>query len=111
MSDEEIICAWMEPKPNILAGDCVGLPHQWWRRVGITSEVEPVRLTLDRLHEVEKRLTDAQWRHYCGLMFQHAKRPDANPIQDLTTATRKALLHATVAQKIKALAAVLRADT
>ena len=102
---------FMEPRPKCHIGmvwfedQCY--PTAWWRKIGGTNKTDPAILTLDRLHEVESRLTDEQWRHYCSLMFQHTKRPDANPIQDLLTGARKTLLHASAAQKIAALATVL----
>jgi hypothetical protein len=69
--------------------------------------------TLDRLHLVEERLTGSQWRHYCILMFQTCCKDarSTNLIQDELTMNRKPLLHASAAQKIAALAAVLRGET
>lgn len=80
-TDEEVICEWMEPP--------------------LSHERVPIRLTLDRLHAVEARLNDKQWQKYLGEFLDdewHGWRAHRN------------LLHATAAQKIAALAAVIRAE-
>ena len=96
LTDQEIICTWMEPKPE----PPMRLPteaesqSQWWKRVynSLDRGWEPYTLTLDALWEVEERLTALEWGEYL-LNLPYIKRE---------------VVHATPAQKIKALAAVLR---
>jgi len=93
MTDEEVICTWMEPKPDGRAkrGASKGL---WWIRVRGVRWFPSV-LTLDRLWEVEDRLI-------------HQGRADE---YRYSLVHRDAyFFHATAAQKIKALAAVLRPE-
>lgn len=109
MSDEEIICGFAEPVPGFRGIDYPYSVGGFWVRE-IDKPKEPAPLTLDRLHEVEERLTDQQWQYYCVLMFQSCCREarTTNPIEDELTKNRKALLHASAPQKIAALAKVLR---
>lgn len=91
-TDEEIICTWMEPKPE----PPLRLPTEaetnsrWWKRVynDILRGWEPHTLTLDALWEVEERL-----------LMEH---------RAITLREYRIGWHATPAQKVKALAAVLR---
>ena len=102
-TDEEVICEWMEPdyrKTYANAGD----PSKggWWKRGQICWF--RVDLTLDRLHEVEARLSDEQWQQYREeLCFAWQAM---EPHYDLA----KMYIHATAATKIAALAAVIRAE-
>lgn len=100
MTDEEIrcadmICEWMRQfRPDFRL---YGYPIQLREQLGI-------------LHEVEARLSEGQWRHYCVLMFQACcvEARTMNLIEDELTKNRKPLLHASAAQKIRALAEVIR---
>lgn len=98
MNDACLICEWMEPRPNLRAGECAGLPGQWWKRRGITNEVKPMPLTLDALWEVEERLTGAQVEAYLMALV--------GCTTDIAVIARA--VHATAEQKIKALADVIR---
>ena len=95
MTDAEVICNFMEPEG-------ANYRRKWWQailkdgRLRVDNPVEPVTLTLDRLHEVEARLTVKQRMDYaeefgcfCGFHVFNG-------------------LHATADQKIKALATILR---
>lgn len=117
MSDEEVICDFVEPLATI---DCAAGGKRsladWWRRETAWSDTlvwkpwVPARLTLDALWKVEDRLSEQQRRHYCVLIF-HAVCTEArtsNLIEDTMTKNRWPMIHASAAQKIKALAAVLR---
>lgn len=118
MTDAEVVASWMEAKPSreeTAVSDCGHSPERWWYwhddYVTGAEILAHCPLTLDQLHEVEKRLSDAQWQHYAVLMFHCCctEARTANPIEDLLTKNRRALLHATAEQKIRALAGVLRA--
>jgi hypothetical protein len=103
MSDEETICEFMESKPEMRQDDAVWWRWGWVPRIGSSLFQPPgycwlpVRLTLDALHKVEAKLTDEQWDRYSSEFDYPA-----------SARNRKSLLHATAAQKVKALAAVLR---
>lgn len=109
LTDHEIIATFMEPLPNTAPGFHTAwstLKPTWWEK-GPSSEGVmfwvPIPLTLDALHEVEARLTVEQWSRYepaLGSPYAHK----SNPITYW-----KALIHATAEEKIRALAAVLRA--
>lgn len=110
MSDEEVICAWMEPRPETPAvRDWLTRysDQLWWvltdKPDGSPAGWLPGKLTLDRLRLVEERLTEEQWARYGELHFLRAEalcggRDDF----------RKGMLHASAAEKIRALAAVIR---
>jgi len=89
MSDEAVICKFMEPK-------CYGYP--WWSCQG--SFIAPRALSLDALWEVEERLTRMQWNAYLKLLS------DGNILANFKE--YRMVAHATAAQKIAALATVLR---
>ena len=101
MSNEEtIICTFMDPAP------VRGQDNKWW---WLCDELGPgwggwkprETWTLDILREVEGRLTDEQWAEYRGwFMVEHQMDGAKSPFGTY-------LLHATVEQKIKALAAVI----
>jgi len=110
LSDAEVICTWMEPKPKFpdVFGDVRISAGGWWkwrspragaRWPGKTGPNESKVDSLDALHEVEARLTDEQWQKYAGLMMDPAGIKHTH-----------FLLHATAEQKISALAAVLRPE-
>lgn len=84
MTDAEVICTFMEPKPD---------PEEL--RLWL-----PGSLTLDALWEVEERLTAEQFAAYIERL------EDGWDINGL--ARDYGLVHARAEQKIKALAAVLR---
>ena len=108
MSDEEVICGFMEPKPEHNPSEYVlgEIYRTWWvRSIGNTwrpllddefcSQFEK----LGRLHEVEARLTEEQWCAYqCAAIS--AKWGDVFGL----------ICHASAGQKIRALASVLRGE-
>jgi hypothetical protein len=126
-SDEEVICNWMEPVAHqyelrqqyrdkchrtiAIGGSAAFIPRprrRWWE---ISQEVGgpfvPVALTLDRLHEVEERLTERQQDEYSkelSRLIYSIDGPSAFYRSELFM-----FFHATAAQKIKALAKVIRA--
>lgn len=114
MTDEEIICNWMEPKPvsnkicedawaSVMAATLGGslypaTPKGWWVWVCVYQhddkpELMPRPIGLDRLWEAEERLTPAQCSHYTRELGMLPW-----------------LWHATAEQKIKALAVVIRGE-
>jgi hypothetical protein len=106
MSDEETICSWMEPKPYDFTNDV-----NWWAcRVTCGIYIfTPRQLDLDALHEVEGKLNWRQWRDYemsLGEVIERSIDPTMRP----AGANVKDFIHATVQQKITALAAVLRPE-
>lgn len=103
-TDEEVICEWMEPKPEDL-NPHVGLlvsKGEWWYRYTLDKTWTACKPNLDRLHEVEARLTDEQWERYLDQLV------DDDAISGYQT--ERDICHATAAQKIAALAAVIRGD-
>src|SRR6185369_9847696 len=95
MSDEEVICTWMGWfTGDWTGGGGLGEPARW----------TPTLLDLDALHEVEARLAVEQWDEYAIAML------DKGIVRNAGVGNRFAyrMLHASAADKIKALAAVLR---
>jgi hypothetical protein len=97
MTDQELICAWMEPRPIPSKNGWRSSP--WWKRKlrGARDYAHPRELDLDALWEVEERLTNEQWEKY---LHEFARTQGYWPL--------RTLLHATPEQKIRALAQVLR---
>jgi hypothetical protein len=110
MTDQEVICTWMEPKPTAAASSTVSAGAWWNRYAGVqrsgpawvltpfSGPWEPCPLTLDALWEVEERLTPEQQGQYTTALLAII----AVPFRCGWT------WHATPEQKIKALASVLR---
>lgn len=97
MTDEEVICGWMEKRPSYESGGTGHSARHWWLSNPHHDNWWPTELTLDRLREVEERLTDSQWELYFL----------AWPGRFLGF---RGFVHASAEQKIKALAEVLRKD-
>ncbi len=109
MSDEEIICAWMEPRPGEPSYRSDRSPGGWWQKVinykpDIPYAFKPRELDLDALYEVQSRLTDEQWEEYDDEILPTLPR-DLFELE-----IRKAYIHASPKQKITALASVLRPE-
>lgn len=109
LTDAEIICMWMEPKPQgeaplslTFRGD-LDSPGRFWVAFEYSTTWQPRPLTLDALWEVEERLTDVElgWYGYFSKLYEvtHAESRLNSDIR---------ICHATPEQKIKALASVLR---
>jgi hypothetical protein len=96
LTDEEVICTRMDPGRE---------EGEWWVEknfapcFGNSHTICPQALTLDRLHEVEKQLTEEQWWAY-ELELSRVVRHMGS--------TALGFIHASAAQKIKAQAIVLR---
>ncbi len=108
MTDIEIICAWMEPRPYSRTRSRDS-EDGWWRLVGFdrkSAKWGPVQdwlITLTLLRKAEVRLSDGQCSIYDRELYHailHSKPKPRNLY----------VWHATVEQKIKALAEVLRAS-
>lgn len=104
MTDAEIICEFMEPKPASSERGKHVPADRWWDWDLRSPEWFPVELTLDKLHDVEAKLTDEQWRHYEKLLAHG--HWDNGPASLLFIV--KAHVHADAATKLRCLAAVLR---
>jgi hypothetical protein len=100
MTDEEIICTWMEPKPK----GGIGYENRWWTVPNNPGmRVSPVYLTLNILHKVEARLTDEQaWRYDEALAEGMKSQPERG--------SSIFVWHADAPTRIKALAQVLRPE-
>jgi hypothetical protein len=100
MTDEELICRFMEPVPGFRGID---YPHSvggWWIAENGKQSRPADSITLDALHEVEERLTEKQgWDYLAALQSETA---------DIPGWAFRHLWHATAKQKIAALAKVLR---
>ncbi len=112
MTDSEVICTWMDPKPPIgwLAAEFSLQRSRWWLASSDWDEWAPMPLTLDALWEVEERLTKDQWQSYCATF---AVENIGRDIADEQTYENQVIwdrihLHASPFVKIRALAAVLR---
>lgn len=104
MTAEEIICEFMEARPETRSG--VGDNTRWWRACYyLVSQDETVTsyraqpLDLDCLHEVEARLTGEQWTLYYDHLWA-TNYGQEHP-------TWRFLIHASAPQKIAALAKVI----
>lgn len=109
--DEEIICEWMERRPLDGMGQRVETANaRWWdysyqilpRSSGVGKEFHwqwhPCNLTLDRLWEVEERLTDEQRLAYL-LELSKGGAPELGYWR---------IMHASANDKIAALSTILR---
>jgi hypothetical protein len=111
VTDQEVICEWMEPKPTERPG-VHGANELWWRwgwrYVGpsLPQQQTPVeycwlprKLTLDALWEVEERLTKmgGWWDTYVWKLTDSIL--DDQP---------PSVIHASAGRKTAAIAAVLR---
>ena len=102
---KEIIATFMEPNPvsRTRSRDSEG---GWWRLIGAdraTAEWEVAFFdcwTLDRLREVEARLTDEQW-------WSYEKFVRDIPYDQFIDNSIRCALHASAEAKIVALAAVI----
>lgn len=105
MLDVETICAWMEEKPPMSPGRYREthdrMPTWWTDHQQIGGAWWPVDLTLDRLHEAEKRLTNDQWQMY---------RDEILRGEDMLGLWMVRLIHASPFVKVRALAAVIRSS-
>jgi len=121
-TDETTICEWMEPdapKDGTGGGRLQKLsPMGWWRYSMLSCLwKQPVLHTcpkiekLGRIYLVEERLTDDQWIQYsvcCWKWYTEAATANDYEISHINR-WRKVLMHLTADQKIKALAATIRA--
>ena len=103
LSDEEIICQFMEPMPQCgirqILQDRLVIPIWWGCAWDGWQSIVP---DLTELYEVESRLSDEQWGEY-GLKL-------AESLQSQGWQYVRNLIHASSAQKIRALAEVLRPE-
>jgi len=99
MTPEEIICEFMEPRPSFDVinswRECSSV--RWWRFYNGNTVWIPILLTLDRLRQVEERLTAEQWDKYEVAMIRIVRKGRSH--QDM--------LHASAEQKIAAMAKVI----
>ena len=100
MTDEAVICTWMEPEAAKAVVIDKAATWKWHRLDWSNNTIHTRPLTLDALWEVEERLTDDQWWEYEVTL--------SAPYGPTVLAQVKAHVHSTAAQKIVALAAVLR---
>ena len=117
-SNAELLCGFMEKRPEMGPLDFrpwrSNSPARWWVAANPTTEDNspnewrPVSLCLNRLREIEAKLTEEQWqRYYDGIWVEW---------QVVTQTTGRMrllgmfLLHASVEQKIAALAQGLRPE-
>lgn len=121
--DADVICRFMEPdapenggRPGIDALQKYS-PLGWWRYSLLACNWKqpifdrcPEVEKLGRLREVEAKLTNSQRQHYCVLIFHFCctEARTGNPIEDLLTKNRWAMIHADAPTKLRCLAAVLR---
>jgi len=117
VTDEEILCEFMESRPEppklgqYLPAKLSPVKFWYWK-VSLLDDgkiagawhpvlaVQPGIIYLGYLHLIEERLTDGQWQSYY-LWLRDGWEGKEHP---------RRLLHATAQQKIKALAQVLRPE-
>jgi len=109
LSDAEVICKFMEPRPLATIESLVNYPGTWWHvdmDAALAGEKrwKPRTLTLNECHEVEARLNDEQWTRYSRVVMDDARRAGL----DLKSSHAQIWLHATAEQKTRALSAALR---
>ena len=112
MSDAEVICGWMEPMPLESPGAYCERIHadggnhtwpDWWEESEeYGGEWQPTTIALNECHEVEAQLTEEQWNEYQSMLDAYCL---SWPFGKLNWWA----IHATAEQKVKALAAVIRA--
>lgn len=126
ITDAELICEWMESRPDYglmypdyersrITENRLRSEGGWWKGYFDwtppgTWNVVAVDLTLDRLHEVEARLSDEQKHRYVDLMCGGRSLGKMINLQQFDYADAFGFLSATAAQKIAALAQVIRAE-
>ncbi len=103
MTDAEVICGFMEPKPGVIEARVIS-KGGWWKSRWSSMQYriwpyDDKTDSLDAMHEVEAKLTDEQWIRY---------RREFRVISPPRESHEECLIHLTAEQKIKALAAVLR---
>lgn len=106
MTDAEVICGWMEPKPTTMP-ETLCTPLGWWECRVVSGKWTWVPTewasTLDALREVEERLTKEQWRAYWDRLV---------PFEAISGVGSDCyLIHLSAEQKIKALAQTIREAT
>lgn len=99
LSDAEIICTFMEPKPERSFDAVIHYNGDWW--AASDGEWVPRRLFLDACHEVEARLSDEQW-------WAYERGLRSVPFDGVVNTLNRASIHANAPAKIRALAATLR---
>ena len=111
MTDEEVICMWMEPNADSRSDN----DFEWWGQSWKKGErtLFPRKLDLDALHEVEGRLTDEQWKFYDQQLetgvWPAPQEVYWNSHQAMETLyLRRLMIHADAPTRIKALASMLR---
>ena len=97
MTPEEIICNWMF-QSNV----------GWWR-ISHSGEWRPVELTLDRIWQVEERLTEEQRWDYADILSQTVLLCH-RPSSIIGPESTFVIIHASAQQKIAALAAAVGKD-
>lgn len=120
MTDTEAICAWMEPKPEVvpeyaedmdICGSPCHSPLGFWicdGGYGVPYTWQPRPLTLDALRDVESRLSEDQWPAY-KLAVRNSLE---NSLGQWSMRRRmKDLIHLSAERKITCLAAVLRKES
>lgn len=115
LTDEEVICAFMEPKPPDGAYPRALSDAGWWK-VAWSNALQKSQwlpnndkaASLDALWEVEERLTEEQWGQYCIRAQVDLYDPAWG---NHPGGMDRPIIHATAEQKIRALAAVLRTAT
>jgi hypothetical protein len=108
LSDQEVICAWMERRPKDGDSPQTVSESGWWAAIWSVFNQRwqwhpDNRRTesLDALWEVEERLTGAQSWPYSDLLCRAVWEAAGSEVTF-------AVIHATPEQKIRALAQVLR---
>lgn len=111
MTDAEIVAGWMEKSPEAVSVCQPGYYSDagWWcnnggwsATCGVTVWL-PAALNLDRLHLVEEWLSDEQWYSYIDFVWNIVRANSRFPYE-------RQFLHADAAQKLAALAQVLRPE-
>jgi hypothetical protein len=114
MTDQEVVCAWMETRPKDGTHPQDVSEIGWWKAVYTLQPQQRWRWfadgdktdSLDALWEVEERLTDQQWGEYWKAAAETLKPDDK--VRLAFGEHFRYWSHLDAEQKIKALASVLR---
>jgi hypothetical protein len=113
MTNEEVICSYMEPSPPIKSfrihysgnedgqDEQMESPLRWWVADTEEKKITPRTLTLVECWKVQERLTKEQGSDYINLILEMGNIGDAFSFM-------WELVHATAEQKVKALAEIIR---
>ena len=104
MSDAEVLCAFMEPRPPVIERGLPGFvadnqwTHRWWNWYTRGGQHIPRELDLGALHEIESKLTDEHWDEYVDALNRTAT---GIPYGVNRNNYPRRIIHATASEKVE----------